>query len=37
MLCATLVGVFFTPVFYVLLQRVSEGQWPFRRAEAARA
>ena len=33
MLCATLVGVFFTPVFYVLLQRVSERQWPFRRAE----
>src|SRR6267142_399914 len=35
MLFATLVGVFFTPVFYVLLQRVSEGQWPFRRAERA--
>src|SRR5258705_6391783 len=34
MLCATLVGVFFTPVFYVLLQRVSEGQWPFRREVA---
>ncbi len=31
MLFATLVGVFFTPVFYVLLQRVSERQWPFRR------
>jgi HAE1 family hydrophobic/amphiphilic exporter-1/multidrug efflux pump len=31
MLCATLVGVFFTPMFYVLLQRVSEGQWPFKR------
>ncbi|HWH42888.1 MAG TPA: efflux RND transporter permease subunit, partial [Usitatibacter sp.] len=27
MLCATLVGVFFTPVFYVLLQRLSEGGW----------
>jgi HAE1 family hydrophobic/amphiphilic exporter-1/multidrug efflux pump len=39
MLFATLVGVFFTPVFYVLLQRVSEGQWPFKRepAVAARA
>jgi HAE1 family hydrophobic/amphiphilic exporter-1/multidrug efflux pump len=35
MLFATLVGVFFTPVFYVLLQRVSERQWPFRRAERA--
>jgi HAE1 family hydrophobic/amphiphilic exporter-1/multidrug efflux pump len=32
MLFATLVGVFFTPVFYVMLQRVSEGQWPFKRA-----
>jgi HAE1 family hydrophobic/amphiphilic exporter-1/multidrug efflux pump len=35
MLVATLVGVFFIPVFYVLLQRVSERQWPFRRADAA--
>jgi len=33
MLIATLVGVFFIPVFYVLLQRLSEGQWPFRRPE----
>ncbi|HEY0338574.1 MAG TPA: efflux RND transporter permease subunit, partial [Burkholderiales bacterium] len=33
MLAATLIGVFFTPVFYVLMQRISEGQWPFRRAE----
>jgi len=33
MLCATLVGVFFTPVFYVLLQRISERQWPFRRGQ----
>jgi multidrug efflux pump subunit AcrB len=33
MLMATLVGVFFIPMFYVLLQRVSEGQWPFRRAD----
>ena len=30
---ATLVGVFFIPMFYVLLQRVSEGQWPFRRPD----
>lgn len=29
---ATFVGVFFTPVFYVLLQRLSEGKWPFARA-----
>jgi HAE1 family hydrophobic/amphiphilic exporter-1/multidrug efflux pump len=35
MLIATLVGVFFIPVFYVLLQRMSERQWPFRPAEAA--
>ena len=35
MTAATLVGVFFIPVFYVLLQRVSERQWPFRRAAAA--
>src|SRR6267154_2192549 len=35
MLFATLVGVFFIPVFYVMLQRVSERQWPFRREEAA--
>jgi hydrophobe/amphiphile efflux-1 (HAE1) family protein len=34
MLFATLVGVFFTPVFYVLLQRVSEGRWPFKRDAA---
>jgi multidrug efflux pump len=32
MLAATLVGVFFIPVFYVLLQRVSERQWSFWRA-----
>jgi HAE1 family hydrophobic/amphiphilic exporter-1/multidrug efflux pump len=34
MLAATLIGVFFIPVFYVLLQRLGERQWPFRRAEA---
>ena len=33
MLVATMVGVFFIPVFYVLLQRVSERQWPFRRID----
>src|SRR5882762_1208828 len=30
---ATMIGIFFIPVFYVILQRVSERQWPFRRAE----
>jgi HAE1 family hydrophobic/amphiphilic exporter-1/multidrug efflux pump len=36
MLFATLVGVFFIPVFYVLMQRISERQWPFHRvAEGA--
>ena len=35
MLVATLVGVFFIPVFYVLVQRASEGQWPFKRPDAA--
>src|SRR5258706_16155350 len=33
MLFATLVGVFFIPVFYVMFQRVSERQWPFPRAQ----
>ena len=37
MLCATLVGVFFTPVFYVLLQRASEGKSPFKREAPAAA
>jgi HAE1 family hydrophobic/amphiphilic exporter-1/multidrug efflux pump len=36
MLMATLVGVFFIPVFYVLLQRMSERKWPFRHPGAAR-
>src|SRR5438132_11943482 len=34
MLVATLVGVFFIPVFYVILQRVSERRSPFKRADA---
>jgi HAE1 family hydrophobic/amphiphilic exporter-1/multidrug efflux pump len=33
MLIATMIGVFFIPVFYVMLQRVSEHQSPFRRAD----
>src|SRR4029077_13316472 len=35
MLVATLVGVFFIPVFYVLLQRVSEREWPFKSVDSA--
>jgi hydrophobe/amphiphile efflux-1 (HAE1) family protein len=33
MLVATLIGVFFIPVFYVMLQRVSEGRSPFAGEE----
>ena len=35
MLVATLVGIFYIPVFYMLVQRVSERQWPFRRPDVA--
>jgi hydrophobe/amphiphile efflux-1 (HAE1) family protein len=35
MLIATMVGVFFIPVFYVMLQRVSERQSPFQRLDRA--
>jgi multidrug efflux pump subunit AcrB len=35
MLIATMIGVFFIPTFYVMLQRVSERQSPFRRVERA--
>jgi multidrug efflux pump len=31
MLIATMIGVFFIPAFYVMLQRVSERQSPFHR------
>jgi Cu/Ag efflux pump CusA len=37
MLAATMIGVFYSPVFYVLMQRISERQWPFRRAETTTA
>jgi HAE1 family hydrophobic/amphiphilic exporter-1/multidrug efflux pump len=37
MLVATLVGVFFIPVFYVILQRISERQWPFERSRRAKS
>ncbi len=33
MSAATFIGVFFVPVFYVLMQRVSNRHWPFRRRE----
>ncbi len=33
MLIATMIGIFFIPVFYVLLQRISERKWPFRHEE----
>ncbi|MBA2350669.1 MAG: multidrug efflux RND transporter permease subunit [Burkholderiales bacterium] len=36
MLMATLIGIFVIPVFYVLLQRISEKRWPFRRDESER-
>src|SRR4029434_6783784 len=37
MLVATLVGVFFIPVFYVILQRISERQWPFTHSARAKS
>ncbi|MGE5469594.1 MAG: efflux RND transporter permease subunit [Bacteroidota bacterium] len=37
MLLATLLGIFVIPVFYVLIQRISERQWPFPRSERADA
>jgi hypothetical protein len=36
MTVATFVGVFFTPVFFLLLQRVSERQWPFKGRDVDR-
>ncbi|HXU93364.1 MAG TPA: multidrug efflux RND transporter permease subunit [Gallionella sp.] len=30
MLFATMIGIFVIPVFYVIIQRISEGRWPFR-------
>jgi len=35
MLCATLIGIFFIPVFYVVIQRISERKHPFRNDAAA--
>jgi hydrophobe/amphiphile efflux-1 (HAE1) family protein len=34
MLMATMIGIFFIPSFYVMLQRVSEGLSPFRHSDA---
>jgi len=36
MLIATLVGVFYIPVFYVMLQRLSERRSPFARSDESR-
>jgi HAE1 family hydrophobic/amphiphilic exporter-1/multidrug efflux pump len=35
MLCATLIGIFLIPVFYVVMQRISERHAPFRPEDAA--
>jgi multidrug efflux pump subunit AcrB len=34
MLLATMIGIFVIPVFYVLIQRISERRWPFTKEEA---
>ncbi|HET7833245.1 MAG TPA: multidrug efflux RND transporter permease subunit [Gallionella sp.] len=34
MLFATMIGIFVIPVFYVIIQRISEGKWPFRNEAA---
>lgn len=33
MLFATMLGIFVIPVFYVVIQRISERKWPFRHEE----
>jgi HAE1 family hydrophobic/amphiphilic exporter-1/multidrug efflux pump len=33
MLFATMIGIFVIPVFYVIIERISERRWPFRREE----
>ncbi len=35
MLCATLIGIFVIPVFYVVIQRISERRHPFRNDAVA--
>jgi HAE1 family hydrophobic/amphiphilic exporter-1/multidrug efflux pump len=35
MLCATLIGIFLIPVFYVVMQRISERHLPFRPEDRA--
>jgi HAE1 family hydrophobic/amphiphilic exporter-1/multidrug efflux pump len=36
MLAATLIGIFVIPVFFVVIQRISERRWPFAREDAPR-
>jgi HAE1 family hydrophobic/amphiphilic exporter-1/multidrug efflux pump len=36
MLFATMIGIFVIPVFYVVIQRISERRWPFSRDPEAR-
>jgi len=35
MASATLIGIFLIPVFYVVMQRISERHWPFRPEDSA--
>jgi hypothetical protein len=37
MLFATMIGIFVIPVFYVIIQRISERKRPFRREEESPA
>jgi hydrophobe/amphiphile efflux-1 (HAE1) family protein len=37
MLFATMLGIFVIPVFYVVIQRISEGKRPFRQEQAEQA
>jgi hydrophobe/amphiphile efflux-1 (HAE1) family protein len=37
MLFATMIGIFVIPVFYVLVQRVSERKWPFKKEKGEEA
>ncbi len=35
MLAATMIGIFVIPVFYVVIQRISERRWPFSRDDSS--
>ena len=37
MLFATMIGIFVIPVFYVVIQRISERKGPFRHEELSAA